>query len=352
MSELRNILTDSVNGLFGDKITRELMTRFDETGDDGGVWAEVEALGLTRPLVSEDNGGVGGEWRDAHVLIQAAGFHSAPVPLGETILATWLAEKAGLDVPDGIATVIDGSDGSMTLTGNGQAGKLTGAAARVPWASKAGAALVIARHDGGPMVALVRMSDAASVTANENMAREARDDVRFDEASVQMAHLPNDLPADVILQYGAMIRAAQIAGAMDKVLTQTVQYANERTQFGKPLGKFQAIQQEMSRMAGEAAASGVIAEAPFAALDDGLNPAWQIAAAKVRTSDAAGVGASVGHQTHGAIGFTYEHSLHFATRRLWAWRSEFGGARFWSRRLGNRAVERGVGNFWPDIVAG
>jgi len=352
MSELRNILTDSVNGLFGDRVTRELLTRFDETGDDGGIWAEVEAQGLTRPLVSEENGGVGGEWRDAHVLLTAGGFHSAPIPLGETILASWLAEKAGLEVPESAATIIDGSDGSLTVAGEGGSATLSGAAVRVPWASKAETALVVAMHDAGPMVGLVRLSDARDITASQNMAREPRDDVHFDGAPVRVAHLPNDLPADVILQFGAMVRAAQIAGAMDKVLTQTVQYANERTQFGKPLGKFQAIQQEMSRMAGEAAASGVIAEAPFAALDAGQNPEWQIAAAKARASEAAGVGASVGHQTHGAIGFTYEHSLHFATRRLWSWRSEFGGARFWARKLGTRAVERGVGNFWPDIVGG
>ena len=86
MSELRNILTDSVNGLFGDRVTRELLTRFDETGDDGGIWAEVEAQGLTRPLVSEENGGVGGEWRDVFafsimfvvLLVRPAGLFGRP----------------------------------------------------------------------------------------------------------------------------------------------------------------------------------------------------------------------------------------------------------------------------------
>ena len=251
-----------------------------------------------------------------------------------------------------MATVIDGSDGSLSVSGDGASAKLSGKAARVPWASKAASAIFVAMQDGGAVVGQVRLSDARDISASQNMAREPRDDVSFDGAPVTVAHLPNDLPRDVVLQYGAMVRSAQIAGAMDKVLTQTVQYANERTQFGRPLGKFQAIQQELSRMAGEAAASGVIAEAPFAALDAGQNPEWQIAAAKARTSEAAGVGATVGHQTHGAIGFTYEHSLHFATRRLWSWRSEFGGARFWSRRLGERAVGRGVENFWADIVAG
>lgn len=344
MSELRNILTDSVNGLFGDRVTKELLTAFDTDGNDGGLWDEVEVQGLTRPLVSEENGGVGGEWRDAHVLLYASGFHCAPVPLGETILATWLAEKAGLPVPEGVSTVIDGRD-TLKLAG----GKLSGAAGRVPWASKAGQAVFIAEDEGGPKIGLLDMSQA-KIADGENVAKEPRNDVTVDGAAVELAPLPNDVPANGILLYGAMIRAAQLAGALEKVLQQAVQYANERTQFGRPIGKFQAIQQELAKTAGEAAASGVIAEAPFAALDEGGPVEDLIAAAKARSSEAAGIAASVGHQTHGAIGFTYEHSLHFATRRLWSWRAEFGNQRFWWRRLGERSVSRGADRFWPDIT--
>ena len=345
MSELRNILTDSVNGLFGDRVTKELLTQFDTDGSDSGLWDEVEAQGLTRPLVSEENGGVGGEWRDAHVLLYASGFHCAPVPVGETILATWLAEKAGLPVPDGVTTVIDGRE-SLKLSGD----KLSGTAGRVPWARKAGQAVVIAEDDAGPKIGLLDLGQAKQIKEGENVAKEPRDDVVLDGAAVQVAPLPNDVPADGILLYGAMVRAAQLAGALEKVLQQAVQYANERTQFGRPIGKFQAIQQELSKTAGEAAASGVIAEAPFAALDEGQPAEFLIAAAKARASEAAGLAASVGHQTHGAIGFTYEHSLHFATRRLWSWRAEFGGQRFWWRKLGERSVSRGPGQFWPDIT--
>ncbi|WP_416898959.1 MAG: acyl-CoA dehydrogenase family protein [Minwuia sp.] len=344
MSELRNILTDSVNGLFGDRVTKELLTEFDTSGGADGLWDEVEAQGLTRPLVSEEKGGVGGEWRDAHVLLFAQGYHCAPLPLGETILATWLAEKSGLDVPDGAVTVIDGR-GSLTLDG----GKLSGTAARVPWASKAANAVVIAENGAGPKIGLLDLSQA-EIASGENVAKEPRNDVTLSGAAVDMKPLPNDVPADGIMLYGAMVRAAQLAGALEKVLQQAVQYANERTQFGRPIGKFQAIQQELARCAGEAAASAVIAEAPFAALDEGQPAEYLIAAAKARASEAAGIAASVGHQTHGAIGFTYEHSLHFATRRLWSWRSEFGGQRFWWKKLGERTVSRGADNFWPDIT--
>jgi len=344
MSELRNILTDSVNGLFGDRVTKELLTGFDQGKGDGGLWDEVEAQGLTRPLVSEENGGVGGEWRDAHVLLFAQGYHGAPVPLGETILATWLAEKAGLPVPDGKATLIDGRS-SLKLA----SGKLSGTASRVPWASQSGTAIVIAEDEGGAKIGTLDLS-GAGISSGENVAKEPRDDVTLTDAAADMRPLPNDVTADGILQLGAMVRSAQLAGALEKVLEQAVQYANERTQFGRPIGKFQAIQQELARCAGETGASGVIAEAPFAALDDGKPAEYLIAAAKARTSEAAGIAASVGHQTHGAIGFTYEHTLHFFTRRLWAWRSEFGNQRFWWKRLGERSVARGADNFWADIT--
>jgi len=344
MSELRNILTDSVNGLFGDRVTKDLLTDFDQTGNDGGLWEEIEAQGLTRPLVSEENGGVGGEWRDAHVLLFASGYHAAPVPIGETILATWLAEKAGLAVPDGVSTIIDGRQ-DLTLSG----GRLSGTVARVPWASKAAHAVVTAEDQGTTKIGLLALGNA-TVSGGENAAREPRNDVTLDSVALDMRPLPNDVPADGILLYGAMMRAAQIAGAMERVLEQTVDYANERKQFGRPIGKFQAIQQELARMAGEAAASAVIAEAPFAALDAGQPAQRLIAAAKARASEAAGTGASVGHQTHGAIGFTYEHNLHFLTRRLWSWRSEFGSQRFWWRRLGQGTVSRGASQFWPDIT--
>ena len=56
------------------------------------------------------------------------------------------------------------------------------------------------------------------------------------------------------------------------------------------------------------------------------------------------------HQVHGAIGFTYEHSLHFATRRLWSWRAEFGSESVWAIELGRRVAARGADNLWNDLT--
>jgi len=71
----------------------------------------------------------------------------------------------------------------------------------------------------------------------------------------------------------------------------------------------------------------------------------------VRVGEAAGIGASIAHQVHGAIGFTYEHALQFATRRLWSWRAEFGGESEWAAELGRSVAERGADALWPHLTA-
>ena len=62
-------------------------------------------------------------------------------------------------------------------------------------------------------------------------------------------------------------------------------------------------------------------------------------------------GAGIAHQVHGAIGFTYEHALHFVTRRLWSWRTEFGAESLWAERIGRRAASRGAAALWSDLTA-
>jgi acyl-CoA dehydrogenase len=163
-----------------------------------------------------------------------------------------------------------------------------------------------------------------------------------------------------------MARAAQMAGALDSILEQGVRYATERKQFGRPIGNFQALQHYLAVVAGHVAASGLAAEQAFRAAERAATAAgrageagepasahdaeFEIAAAKIRVGEAAGVSAGLVHQVHGAIGFTYEHSLHFATRRLWSWRAEFGSESAWAIELGRRVAARGADNLWNDLT--
>jgi acyl-CoA dehydrogenase len=232
----------------------------------------------------------------------------------------------------------------------GESFRLRGTATRVPWGAAAGHVVALGEIDGRSMIVLVGR-DAAGVTPDRNLALEPRDTLVFDNAPVAAAAPAGaGVSAETLRLYGALVRSAQMAGAIESLLQQSVRYATERRQFGRPIGNFQAIQHNLAVLASHAAAASVAAERAFAAADSG-NLAFHVAAAKIRAGEAAGIAAGLAHQVHGAIGFTYEHSLHFATRRLWSWRAEFGGESYWSAELGRHITTRGADALWPDLTA-
>ena len=343
------LLSDTVGRVFGALATKELIESAEQGVWPEKLWGALEEGGLTLPLVSEAAGGAGGTWLDAHVVVRASGRHTAPVPLAETIIAGWLLSRAGLEVPFGPLTIAPVHAGeALTLARRGGALAVTGTATRVPWGRHAGHVVTVADVDGRPSIALIATS-GARISEGANLAREPRDTLTFDGATV-LAAAASDVTADTIRLYGAMARAAQMAGALDACLEQAVRYATERKQFGRPIGSFQVIQQNLAVLAGHVAASGIAAESAFRAADRG-DARFEIAVAKIRVGEAAGVGAGIAHQTHGAIGFTYEHSLHFATRRLWSWRAEFGSESAWARELGYAVAARGADALWSDLTA-
>jgi acyl-CoA dehydrogenase len=238
----------------------------------------------------------------------------------------------------------------LRLSRAGSGWRLSGTATRVPWGRAAGHVVVLVEVDGQPLVALVK-PDATRATTDRNLALEPRDTLIFDDAPV-LAAAPAGahVPAHAVRLYGAMVRAAQMAGALEGMLQQSVRYVTERRQFGRPIGAFQAIQHALAVLAGHAAAAGIAAEHAFRAADRG-EPELEIAAAKIRTGEAAGFAAGIAHQVHGAIGFTYEHSLHFATRRLWSWRAEFGSESRWAAALGHDVAARGGNGLWPYLTS-
>ena len=168
------------------------------------------------------------------------------------------------------------------------------------------------------------------------------------EGVVPRAVVPAPLDSGALLAMAAVARSALMAGAIEHILVLAVDYANLRVQFGRPIGKFQAVQQNIAVLATQAAAARAAAESGSEAIDDWLTGYGEalthsIAAmsAKIRTGEAAGQACAIAHQVFGAIGFTEEHELHRFTKRLWSWRDECGNEAFWSLALGERVLVSG-----------
>lgn len=339
MSETATLIHDAAHRLFAQHVTVDLLNAAEKGKWPEALWDAVEEAGFLDTLCDVDTP-LQERGANTAVLLRAAGRHLAPIPLGETIVARALLSAAKVKLPRGPISfgVLDG----RTHT-HGDHAHLEGRALRVPYARHASNVLLSAPGGGEAVLIAVRRG---KLSEGANIAGESRDDLAFgDTAGVTVS----GISGDQLMAYGAALRSAQMAGALERILMQTVEYARTRVQFGKPIAAFQAIQQQLAVLAGHAAATGVVADAALAAFG-GAACAHAAAIAKVRAGEAASAATSIAHQVHGAIGITKEHALHFATRRLWSWRAEFGSEAFWAERLGRDACAAGADAYWPAVT--
>jgi acyl-CoA dehydrogenase len=342
-----NIIVDTATRIFQDLCEPTTVNEAEQGIWPKTLWAALEESGLSLTWVPEELGGAGAELADGFAVLRVAGRFAAPVPLAETLMAGWLLARAGIAVPGGPMTIAPiHADGHITLSADGT---LAGRARRVPFARNAGHIAVLADHGGEAVVALVAARGLA-ISQATSLAGEPRDDVSFDGVVPETVR-PAAIDQDTLIGLGAAVRLQQMAGALEKILDQSVQYALDRVQFGRPIAKFQAVQHNLATLAGEVAAASAAADAAAEACRLPDIAIGEIAIAKVRSGEAAGTGAAIAHQVHGAMGFTYEHSLHHATRRLWVWREEFGNEAVWAARLGRMVAARGADGLWPFITA-
>ena len=351
MSETRALIAETAERVFRDLATKEVVEAAEQGDWPVDLWSAVEETGLTQALVhdagSEDGPSVG----DAGAIVRAAGKHAAPIPLPETLLAGWLLSSAGLAVPEGPLTIAPAArPHDLALSRSGEDWTLSGTARGVPWARHANALAVLVGAGDDSVVACLEPGQGR-VTTGVNLAGEPRDDVTFEGA--RLAHdavASTNIDDARLWRYGALMRSVQMAGALERLLDLSAQYALDRVQFGRPIAKFQAIQHELAVLGSEVAAAGAAADGALSAADRG-DAVFAIAAAKARAGEAAGRATAIAHQVHGAIGFTHEHVLHHSTRRLWSWRDEFGRESEWTTEIGRSVAAAGADELWPFLTS-
>ena len=289
------LVAQAAADLFRRHCPPEVVRSAEGEGWSPALWAELEASGLA-------GAGVALPLADAAEVVRVAAAFAAPVPLAETVLVGLLR---GPDAPSGPVTVVHRR--------------------RAPYGRVAAALL---SGEG-----FVQREDAR-LEAASNLASEPLDRAGVPDAS-----------GDDVRRLGALLRSVQMAGAMERVLELTATYVEERRQFGVPLERFQAVQQQLAALAGEVASAATAVEHAVEFPGD-----VEVAAAKIRSGEAAAASAAIAHQLHGAVGMTDEHELGLFTRRLWSWRDDFGGEAEWARLLG-RAVLRDPGLLWGHAPA-
>jgi acyl-CoA dehydrogenase len=340
VSETTTLLRDSAHRLFAEHVTTDVLKSAEQGIWPEKLWDAIEEAGFLDVLAEQDTP-IAERLAHAGVLLKAAGRHLAPVPLGETIIVRMLLAERDIDPPPGPLSfgLIEGHTHV-----HGDHSHVEGRGGRIPFA-KAAKALLLTTRNGNDAVLLA--TRRLKIEEGKNIAGEARDQIVLTDTAGTTIEA---VSGPALMGVGATLRALAMAGALERVLLQTTEYARTRVQFGKPIASFQAIQQQLAVLAGQVAAAGMAADTAIADLALPERMLRSAAFAKIRCGEAAGIAASIAHQVHGAIGITYEHSLHFATRRLWSWRAEFGSEAYWAEWIGKEAASAGADAFWPAVT--
>ena len=327
------MFVEALEALLRDGCTPQVVRAIEKGGSAASLAAVLQESGFTELLAPEEDGGAAAGWPEFHRLVELCGAYALPLPLAQTMAARALVRSQG-QLPSGMLTfaprLVQGADGSLQahLVPLGlTASHVIGAAGDTLMLLPAQAAH---RQDTG-----VHASLAATFRWDPGMGT---------PLDAQVA--PRQLEG-----LAAALHASLLSGAMKKVFDLAMGYANERVQFGKPIGKFQAIQHQLSLMAEHVAAAAMAAEAAFHTQDDHVPAFAACGAAKARASEAAQLVASISHAVHGAIGVTEEYDLQLYTRRLHEWRMAHGSESYWHRELGRLCVADGD-RLFTDLARG
>jgi acyl-CoA dehydrogenase len=353
VAESENIVAETAEKIFSDLADAQTINNDKEGSWKAPLWQALGEAGLPLSWVPDDLGGSGASLAEGFSVLSAAGRFAIALPLAETMLAGWLLSQAKIPSPDGAMTVVPASPKDrITLNADGT---LSGRARGVPFAKEAKHIAVLASSSGGFSIALV---DAAScqIQPGLNLAGDPSDTVTLTNVQpIAIKPAPKGFDQNTLMLMGGVARSLQIAGALESMLEVSVRYSNERVAFEKKISKFQAVQHNLARLAGESAAalaaatSAADAIARSKSFDDEVF--LEAASAKVRCSEAAEKGAAIAHQVHGAIGFTSEHILHRYTLRALAWRDDFGSESYWAVKLGELVAARGADELWPLVAS-
>ena len=282
-----------------------------DTAPGRKVWAQLADLGVTALIVPEKFDGIEAHPVDLVVATERLGRWCVPGPVTESIA---------------VAPVLLADDDRSAALATGELIATVALPPQVPRAvdaDSAGLILVAGRKDG-----VGQVSDG---TAGQEL-----ESVDPSRKLFEVAASGEGRAADVsrAYEFGVLATSAQLVGAGQALLDMSVEYAKQRSQFGKVIGTYQAIKHKLAdvHIALELARP-LVYGAALSLADDSPDTARDVSAAKVAAADSALLAARSALQTHGAIGFTQEHDMSLWLLRVQALRSAWGDPALHRRRL-------------------
>ena len=314
---LRDGVREFLDGTHGPEVLRALDAN---SARDPAIWTSLVEMGLPGLLVPEAQGGLALGLVEAALIAAECGRAGLAEPLVDTaFVAAPLLARAG------------GQDDRLARLATGEL-KVALAHDVNPWIADLDQAGALIDGNG-------KVIDAPQVT-------EAMDSVDPLRRLFARGSYGGTDPA--MLDLAALMSAAQMVGAADRMLELATDYAKTREQFGQPIGAFQAIKHHLATATVRVEFAKPVLWRAAQALQEGQTRApVHVSAAKLAATDAAMLTAEMAIQVHGAMDYTYEVDLHFWMKRVWALAGAWGDRAFHLRRV-DAAVIGGNVALGPD----
>lgn len=357
-SEFQQKTRDTAREFLAEKCPKSLVRELEagETGHSPQLWREIAELGWTALGVPEEHGGLGGGLVDLAGIVEEMGYAAYMSPFTQTaVLSARVIARAGSaaqkrllpNIADGsllLATAIAEESGewtassvAMTIAKVGGGHLLTGEKRFVDYATATDSLIVFARAPGtsgedGVSAVLIDTNGSGVECADLRAAAGKQHVVLFHDVQVAPENLivaPGGgaaLLRDVV-EVSAAMNCAYMVGLARRALDMTVNHAQTRTQFGQPLGKFQAVQHHCADMAMLTEGARLLTYEALWRLDSELPATKELAMAKAFTNEATRETLWLAHQIHGGIGIMREYDLHFYFRQAKSLELTLGGTR-------------------------
>ena len=299
---------------------------------------EIISSELTKLLVKEDLGGAGMTLTDIIPIIQLSAQYGTPIPFIETIISNFLLSELNIKAENDFITLTNKTENILI-----KKNKISGNFKSIPYLNLAEKILVETEIKNQKYIILFKKG--GKLILQKNFLSEPKFDLDASELEIiSMMEKPEPIDVQNLL---INVRSIQSFGAMEKILKLCIEYCSQRKQFGRTLSKFQMIQNHISEIALEVAASG----ASLSTLKNNNKNFYNLkstAIPKIRTGIASGKVIALSHQVHGAMGFTKEYELSYFTKALNSWRNEFGNEIYWQNILGKLFLNQNK-NFWEFL---
>jgi len=313
------MFAEAIDDILKDQCTPAVVRAIQAGGSPTALWDAIASAGFLELLRAEQDGGAGLSLNELFPVLSCFGRYTVPVPVAQTIVARALVGSHFV-IPPGMVTLAQ----SFRRELNG-----TISCPLTPYGMLADYVLT---SDGDSLL-LLPCAAAQREATGVNNSLTATLTWPDDSSAIRASQGGAELPA-----FAAALLAALLSGATNRVFEMTLQYCNDRVQFGKSLGKFQAVQHQLSVMAEHTAAASMAAEAAFQGSEK-IPSRLSAAIAKSRTSEAVVLVTSIAHALHGAIGVTEEYDLQLLTRCLHDWRMAHGSEAYWNTVVGQQVLD-------------